>query len=94
MKQGVLAAILTVATSGLAWAEAPEPAEVLGTYADIAEAAYGDPDELARYLYDLQALKRRGTPDDIARAVAFLASDRASFITGQAITVDGGWVMR
>ena len=42
MKQGVLAAILTVATSGLAWAEAPQPAEVLGTYADIAEAAYAD----------------------------------------------------
>ena len=42
MKQGVLAAILTVATSGLAWAEAPQPAEVLGSYADIAEAAYAD----------------------------------------------------
>ena len=35
-------------------------------------------------------LKRVGTPRDIAEAVAFLASDRASYITGQVISVDGG----
>jgi NAD(P)-dependent dehydrogenase (short-subunit alcohol dehydrogenase family) len=35
-------------------------------------------------------LRRIGTPLDIARAVAFLASDEASFITGQTIWVDGG----
>lgn len=37
-----------------------------------------------------QSLKRIGTPDDIAKAVLFLASDDASFITGQSIVVDGG----
>lgn len=36
-------------------------------------------------------LGRVGTPSDIARAVAFLASEDASFITGQTIAVDGGW---
>lgn len=36
-------------------------------------------------------LGRIGTPSDIARAVAFLASDNASFITGQTLAVDGGW---
>jgi NAD(P)-dependent dehydrogenase (short-subunit alcohol dehydrogenase family) len=38
-------------------------------------------------------LKRPGVPGDIANAVAFLASRAASFITGQAISVDGGSVM-
>lgn len=35
-------------------------------------------------------LKRAGTPDEIAQAIVFLASDKASFITGQIIGVDGG----
>lgn len=35
-------------------------------------------------------LKRVGTPKDIAETVAFLASDKASYITGQVISVDGG----
>ncbi|MBA2688203.1 MAG: 3-oxoacyl-[acyl-carrier-protein] reductase [Gemmatimonadaceae bacterium] len=38
-------------------------------------------------------LERLGTPKDIAGAVAFLASDYASYITGQVIVVDGGMVM-
>ena len=35
-------------------------------------------------------LKRAGTPKDIAEAVAFLASEKASYITGQVLSVDGG----
>lgn len=35
-------------------------------------------------------LKRMGKPEDIAETVAFLASDRASYITGQTLLVDGG----
>ena len=48
---------------------------------------------------DLQALaeetplERIGTPEDVAKAVAFLASDNSSFITGQNIVVDGGFIL-
>jgi NAD(P)-dependent dehydrogenase (short-subunit alcohol dehydrogenase family) len=41
----------------------------------------------------LVPLGRLGTPDDIARAVVFLASGRASYITGQTLTVDGGYTL-
>jgi len=39
-----------------------------------------------------QCLPRRGLPADIAAAALFLASDAASFITGQSLVVDGGWI--
>jgi 3-oxoacyl-[acyl-carrier protein] reductase/(S)-1-phenylethanol dehydrogenase len=42
----------------------------------------------------MQDLKRRGKPEDIADTVAFLASDEAAFITGQIIVVDGGITRR
>jgi 3-oxoacyl-[acyl-carrier protein] reductase len=46
-------------------------------------------DQLSR----LQAVPRRGTPEDVASAVSFLVSEEASFISGQLINVDGGLVM-
>ena len=40
------------------------------------------------------SLGRPGLPEEIGRAAAFLASDEASYITGQSLYVDGGWVAK
>lgn len=44
-------------------------------------------------LAQMTPLGRLGTPEDIAAAIAFLASDAAGFITGQVLTADGGFVV-
>ena len=46
--------------------------------------------EMAEDIRSQQALRRRGTPEEQAAAIAFLASDDASFITGQVINCSGG----
>jgi 3-oxoacyl-[acyl-carrier protein] reductase len=50
--------------------------------------AYGE--EGQRALVDRIALKRLGTPDDIAYGVLFFASEQAGWITGQVLSIDGG----
>ena len=57
---------------------------------DMVEALGQDTMDL---LQEQTPLGRLGTPADIAHAVAFLASDRASFITGQVLTADGGFTV-
>lgn len=51
-------------------------------------------DEIKQAILESTPLGRFGTPEDIAAAVAFLASDEAGFITGQVLSVDGGAVMQ
>jgi NAD(P)-dependent dehydrogenase (short-subunit alcohol dehydrogenase family) len=57
--------------------------------AGMSDAIYADP-EVRRVREGAVPLKRLGTSDDIAEAVLFLASEQASYITGQCVTVDGG----
>ena len=51
------------------------------------------PPEALPMLAEDTPLGRLGTPEDIAQAVCFLADDRASFITGQVLTADGGFLL-
>jgi len=51
------------------------------------------PEQARQVLKEQIPLERLGTPADVANAVLFLASDLASYITGQVLVVDGGMVM-
>ncbi|ALG91375.1 MULTISPECIES: SDR family NAD(P)-dependent oxidoreductase [Actibacterium] len=48
--------------------------------------------EFRRIMVDTTPFPRVGTPNDIANAVAFLASDQAAFVSGHVLVVDGGWL--
>jgi glucose 1-dehydrogenase/3-oxoacyl-[acyl-carrier protein] reductase len=49
--------------------------------------------EILPIILDRIPMKRAGEPDEIAKVVVFLASDDASYVSGQCLYVDGGWVV-
>lgn len=57
------------------------------TLAGMSEEDYG---KFLEHCKTTHALGRPGTVDEVAKAIAFLASDDASFITGVTLSVDGG----
>ena len=50
-------------------------------------------DETLAMLAEQTPMGRLGTPEDIAKLAAFLAGESASFVTGQVITADGGFIV-
>ena len=65
-----------------------------GAFPTDAEKIHPDQEGYNRWVLEQQSIKRRGTPEDVGNLVAFIASDASSFITGQTIGIDGGWMMR
>jgi NAD(P)-dependent dehydrogenase (short-subunit alcohol dehydrogenase family) len=53
---------------------------------------YSDPNTL-KALEDRLPLSRQGSQDEIANGVLFLASEEASYITGQVLYIDGGFLL-
>jgi NAD(P)-dependent dehydrogenase (short-subunit alcohol dehydrogenase family) len=64
-----------------------------GAFPTHAELIHEDREAYQAFVLDRQSLKRRGRPEELASVVSFLAGADASFVTGQCIEVNGGWVM-
>lgn len=58
-----------------------------------AERELGDPGRWSEYVRDLP-FGRAGTPEEVANVVAFVASERASYVSGTVVTVDAGTALR
>jgi NAD(P)-dependent dehydrogenase (short-subunit alcohol dehydrogenase family) len=59
---------------------------------DMFESATGGQDEAKAYMAGLHPIGRVGQPSEVANAVLWLSSDSASFVTGETLMVDGGFV--
>jgi NAD(P)-dependent dehydrogenase (short-subunit alcohol dehydrogenase family) len=64
-----------------------------GAFPTKAEQIYDDPEAYSADVIEHQSIRRRGRPEELAAVVSFLAGDDSSFVTGQTIEVNGGWVM-
>jgi 3-oxoacyl-[acyl-carrier protein] reductase len=64
------------------------------TRTELIQQALDDGSQREEWMLERVPLKRLADPDEIARVVRFLASDAASYVTGQTIVADGGWTIQ
>jgi 2-hydroxycyclohexanecarboxyl-CoA dehydrogenase len=83
---------LNVVCPGMTMPDSDEEIGGLSMWASETNRAFGTPEMRAR-IAKAYPLRRIGRPEDVAGAVVFLASDAASFITGQTLSVSGGYTM-
>jgi NAD(P)-dependent dehydrogenase (short-subunit alcohol dehydrogenase family) len=60
---------------------------------EMTRTLFCDPERLEARVKEKVPLGRAGRPEDVAQAVVFLASDEASYLVGETILVDGGWML-
>jgi len=83
---------LNVVCPGMTTPASDEEIGSLSMWSSEANRAWNTPDMRAR-IAKAYPLRRIGRPEDVAGAAVFLASDAASFITGQTLSVSGGYTM-
>lgn len=64
-----------------------------GAFPTRAEEMHPDREAYSQRIIASQALERRGAVEEVASAVSFFVGPDSSFITGQTLNVDGGWIM-
>jgi NAD(P)-dependent dehydrogenase (short-subunit alcohol dehydrogenase family) len=88
-KAGLESLTRTIASEG-----GPFAVRCVGVHPAIIETSWMRERLAMVELKDQPVLGRLGRPDEVARVIAFLASDDASYITGETVTVGGGFKMR
>jgi len=83
---------LNVVCPGMTIPDSDEDIGGLSMWASEGNRAFSTPEMQAR-IAKAYPLRRIGRPEDVAQAAVFLASDAASFITGQTLSVSGGYTM-
>ena len=83
---------LNVVCPGMTMPESDEEISGLSMWAQETNRQFNTPEMKAR-IAKAYPLRRTGRPEDVAGAVVFLASDAAGFVTGQTLSVSGGYTM-